>query len=128
MKLSVFIYILIALVVLVGIFFFVQPSRAPSLDQPTKVTSTPKTFELVVKGKKLTSGPQVLQVNEGDEVVIKIVSDEAEELHLHGYDKSLDLDANVPEQLSFTANLTGRFPYELEHSKIEIGALEVLPK
>lgn len=65
---------------------------------------------------------------EGDNVEIKITVDEDEELHLHGYNKMVDLTSGKAGKLDFVANLTGRFPYELEHSKTEIGALEVSPK
>ena len=67
-------------------------------------------------------------MTEGDNITIKITSDQEEELHIHGYDNSVDLQKDIPAQLSFTANITGRFIYELEKSETEIGVLEVLPK
>lgn len=88
----------------------------------------PKVFELAVKNKQLVSGPHLLQVVQGDAVTIRITSDIAEELHLHGYDQTVDLQANVPGNLSFVADHSGRFEYELEHSGIELGVLEVLPR
>lgn len=116
-------YLIIGVVVLVGLFYLVKPKAVPP--QPV---STVKTFDLVVKNKKLVSGPETLKVTQDDQVNINITNDEPEELHLHGYDKSVDLEASKSAQLKFSANLTGRFPYELEHSKTEIGALEVTPK
>lgn len=92
------------------------------------INSNIKTFELIVKDKKLFSGPDVLKVTEGDLVDIKISSDVSEEFHLHGYDKSVDLEKGKTVNLKFSANLTGRFPYELEEDKVELGALEVSPK
>ncbi len=131
------IYLIIAVVILIGLFYILKPKPA-SNPQPPKTISTEstssaqnanvKTFDLVVQNKKLVSGPDALKVTEGDQVTIKITNDEPEELHLHGYDKSVDLEASKAASLTFTANLTGRFPYELEHSKTEIGALEVTPK
>ncbi len=132
------IYIIIGVVVLMGLFYFLKPKSAatpsytpsPSSESTSsgQTTGSTKTFDLVVKNKKLVSGPDTLTVTEGDQVSINIISDEAEELHLHGYDKSVDLEASKEAQLNFTANLTGRFPYELEKSKTDIGALEVQPK
>jgi hypothetical protein len=126
---KIFIYILIAAVLVGGLYLIVRPkpSAAPSTNN-TENTTTTKTFNLVVKNRKLVSGPEVITVNEGDNVAITITVDEAEELHLHGYDKSVDLEKDVPGTLSFTANLSGRFAYELENSKTDIGALEVAPK
>lgn len=95
---------------------------------PSPTVSAAREFQLTVKGKKLIAGPEVLSVTEGDQVVIVITSDVVEELHLHGYDKSLDLKPNVPGRLAFVADRSGRFEYELEKSRVELGALEVQPK
>ena len=134
------IYVVVGLLLLAGLFVLVRPKTPPvqsgqgntttnNSDVPTPPpVSTKKTFELVIQNKKLVSGPETIQVNEGDDVVVKITSDIDEELHLHGYDISTELVKGEPATLSFKANLTGRFVYELEKSSVEIGVLEVLPK
>jgi plastocyanin len=91
-------------------------------------TVAPNTHELIIQGKKLVSGPATIKVNQGDEVTIKITSDETEEFHVHAYDNSVELEPGKQATLTFKANLSGRFPFELENSKTEIGALEVQPK
>ncbi len=140
MKKNNLIYAGIAIVILIGLFYILRPkgSNPSSTTQmesnsSAQATSSAKAskvriFDLVVKNKKLISGLETLMVTEGDQVTINITADEDEELHLHGYDKSVDLTSNTPAKLEFSANLTGRFPYELEKSKTEIGALEVQPK
>ncbi len=141
MKFSNAVFLIIAVVLLGGLFYFFKsqnqtpnysglassPSSAETSSSSAQLSSS-KNFELVVKSRKLVSGSETISVTQGDDVVIKITSDEDEELHLHGYDKSVDLQKDTPTELKFNANLTGRFPYELEKSKTEIGALEVLPK
>ncbi len=129
MKMKPIIFLIVAIVLLGGLFFLIKPQ--PQIQNITPAITPElkaKTFEIVVKDKKVISGPETIKVTEGDEVVIKITANEDEELHLHGYDKSVDLEKDKPAELSFTANLTGRFPYELEKSKTDIGALEVSPK
>lgn len=91
-------------------------------------TTVPNTYELIIQDKKLISGSATIKVTQGDEVTIKITSDEAEEFHVHAYDNSVELEPGKQATLTFTANLSGRFPFELENSKTEIGALEVQPK
>ena len=118
---------LIGVLVLAGLFFLVKPKTPPS-NSASQNTSQDKIFNLVIQNKKIVSGDETLQVKEGDQITINVLSDEADELHVHGYDKSVDLEASKSAQLMFSANLTGRFPYELEKSKTEIGALEVQPK
>ncbi len=114
------------MVILLGLFAvfsrYQKPASSPS------VQNSVKTFELSIKDKKLVSGPSIIKVNHSDTVVLRVKSDDVEELHLHGYDKSVDLEKKKTSELKFTAALTGRFPFELEKSKTELGVLEVLPK
>src|SRR5258707_9662025 len=88
---------------LLSLFYLLKPKTTPnsSLPRPSTESTTSaqpstnaKTFDLVVKDKKLVSGPDTLTVIEGDQVTINITSDNKEEFHLHGYDKSVDLEAN----------------------------------
>lgn len=140
MKINPTVYIAIGGVLLVGLFFIFKPkttqtSLAPSpaiaQNNPTSSPELPdniKTFELTIENKKITSGQSTLTVNEGDEIVIKITSSEPEEFHIHAYDNSVELEPRKQATLAFTAKISGRFPFELEKSKTELGALEVLPK
>jgi hypothetical protein len=117
----------IAAVLLVGLFFIIKPaSSTPGTDKTPVLTN--KVFEIVVQNRKIVSGGNTLQVNEGDNVTLNFTVDEGGEVHLHGYDKMVELQKNVPGAITFTANLTGRFPFELEASKTDLGILEVQPK
>ena len=134
MKLNNLLFVFLGVVALGGLFLLFKPQNKPQVSQTMQTTNpspTPekktKIFELVVKDKKLVSGESVLKVTQNDDVVIKITVDEEEELHLHGYDKSVDLEKDKQASLSFKANLSGRFPFELERSKTELGTLEVEP-
>ncbi len=88
---------------------------------------TTKAFTLVVQHRKLVDGESTLTAHTGDTVAITITVDENEELHLHGYDKSVDITAGQPATLTLVANASGNFPFELEHSKTELGSLQVQP-
>ncbi len=85
------------------------------------------TFALTIENREITDGPTLLRVDEGETVIINVTADEREELHLHGYDRSVDLEPGVPSSLTFVADASGRFPFELEISKTELGAIEVMP-
>lgn len=128
-------FFLLAVVLFGGLFVVLKPNNQVQNQVPTQTVSPSvateskvKTFELIIKGKKIVSGPETIKLTESDEVVIKITADEDEEFHVHGYDNSVDLEKDKPAELVFTANLTGRFVIELENSKTDIGALEVSPK
>lgn len=139
MKINLVVYIVIGFALLIGLFLVFKPKSVQQTTQPTQLDkksqyksapppASKRTFKLTITEKKITSGEETLKATEGDEVIIIITPDEEEEFHLHGYDKSVDLSPDKEVTLTFTANKTGRFPFELEHSKTELGALEVQPR
>ena len=131
MKINPLFYIILAVAVLAGLFFVFKPKTTPIADNkpsPSPQLSPTKSFDLMIKDKKIISGPTTISVIQGQEVNLKIISDENEELHVHAYDKSIQLIANQMATLTFTANTSGRFPFELEMSQTELGVLEVQPK
>lgn len=83
--------------------------------------------DIVVTDGWVSSGPDVLKVKRGDNVNVRFVSNQTDELHLHGYDITVQLAPNTPALLSFTAKYPGRFGYELHKAHREIGAIEVHP-
>jgi hypothetical protein len=85
-----------------------------------------RTVVLEVRERTLL-GETTFSVKKGDIVTLRIVSDEAEEFHVHGYDRSVELVPGQEATLTFQATLAGRFAFELEESKTELGALEVRP-
>jgi hypothetical protein len=119
---SRFIIAAVVLVALVGGAWMYLSTSGTSVTGPSQ-----QEFTLKIEDRKLVEGPSTLTVRQGDSVVIKITSDEDEEFHLHGYDRSVDLVPGEEVALSFVADASGHFPYELEHNKVEIGALDVLP-
>jgi len=60
--------------------------------------------------------------------MIRITSDDADEVHRHGYDLHLKLKPGIAGTLEFKAKLTGRFTYELHKSGLDLGVLEVYPR
>ena len=88
----------------------------------------PSLFNLEIREKKFTSTLSTLHVYQGDHVIINVLSDEPEELYIYGYDKSAALEAGKESMLTFTADVTGKFTFELLGSGVEIGSLIVEPK
>ena len=84
-------------------------------------------IELKVEKGRLVQGPPVTQVPQGTVVTFSILTDHADELHLHGYDLTLKLKKGEQGHMAFVADRSGRFTYELHHHHAELGALEVLP-
>ena len=90
--------------------------------------------EIAVKNREVVLDSNVIRVTQGDDVELVWTSDEAVELHLHGYDVALELTADTPGTMSFNARATGRFPVtshgfggEHDHSHQTLLYLEVYP-
>jgi hypothetical protein len=95
---------------------------------PAIETPSTKVFEINIRNGKSVSGSALLKAREGDEIILKIVSDRRDELHLHGYDLHADLVPGETTTLAFTATRTGHFGMEMHRSHTELGALEVYPQ
>lgn len=83
--------------------------------------------EIIITDGWLSSGPQAIKVKRGDNVRLLFTSNQADELHLHGYDITVELKPNQTAVLEFEAQYAGRFGYELHKAHREIGAIEVHP-
>ena len=59
---------------------------------------------------------KTLTFNQGDTVRFRVVSDKAEEVHIHGYDIKKELEPNKIATVSFKATITGIFEIEFEGS------------
>jgi hypothetical protein len=127
MQKNTIIFILVALVLLVSLFFFLKPKTSRETSMPNAEIKE-RVFEIVVKDEKIVSPIDTIQVAEGDTVVIKVTADTEDQLHLHGYDLHVDVKKDVPSELDFVAHVTGRFKLELHESKMDLVAIEVLPK
>ena len=66
-------------------------------------------------------------VNKDDQVVLVVTSDVADEIHLHGYDISRDVEAGGTVRLPFKATIPGRFEAELESRSVQIADITVEP-
>src|SRR5438876_9277711 len=103
-----------------------QPVSPPA--QVNVLYAQPNVFDIVVKGGRRLSEEAVQQVHQGEEVTLRITSDKADELHLHGYNLSMPVSPERTAVITFKADRTGRFTYELHKSGLELGALEVYPR
>jgi heme/copper-type cytochrome/quinol oxidase subunit 2 len=129
-------YLLIgsAVLILLILFILFKPESAPkstadSQKQPEVSRSLPsKNFVIFINNGQPRDGFETLRVNEGDDVKITVISNQADQLHLHGYGMEIDLEAGVTAELAFKADKTGRFEIELHESGKVIAVLEVQPK
>jgi FtsP/CotA-like multicopper oxidase with cupredoxin domain len=80
----------------------------------------------VVNGQP-DGGIKTISYKKGDQVRLKVQSDTADEIHVHGYDLKKDVSAGGNVQFAFKASIEGRFEIELENAGTQIANLEVDP-
>lgn len=105
-------------------------SAAPSQEEASPVqTETPEPTPTPDPVKTLEAGKVTkLKVTQGDTVRFRVASDEAEEIHVHGYDIEDEVQPGKPLSVSFKATITGVFEVEFHGSGEQIGQLSVEPK
>ena len=111
-----------------------QAAATSSTTTPTTPAATPSTSPSTAIGQVITvsfaQGKVVgpggrVKVKKNSTVQISVTSDVADEVHLHGYDKSVDVAAGGTVVLNFKATLTGVFEVELEGKKQPLLKLQV---
>lgn len=100
-------------------------ASAPSTSASTAAPPAVKTVR-VVNGQP-QGGIQTLSFAKGDRIRLRVVSDVADEIHIHGYDLHKDVAKGGSVQFSFPATIEGRFEIELENAGTQIANLEVRP-
>ena len=130
-----------AVVALAGCGTDPEPSGEPTADPTTPSTSAsasstpsprstlPAGVDLLVRitvrdGEVTTADPRV-KVEQGSVVQLRVDSDVADEVHLHGYDKSVDVEPGHIARLTFTASAPGVFEVELESRELRLVQLQV---
>jgi hypothetical protein len=82
---------------------------------------------IVVKNGKPVGGIKELTYNKGEQILFKVESDVADEVHVHGYDIMKDVKAGGSVTFDFPATIEGVFEAELEGRKEQILELTVNP-
>jgi hypothetical protein len=149
-------YVVLGVAVLVGLFFLLRPggdeptarsspsptatptvSPADTTPSPQPTSTGPDALEveveveegriqLEVEGRRQRV-PGRVQVTQGDRVAIKLESDSAQEVHVHGYDLFVNVPGGGERTLQFPANAAGVFEVEVEGSHQLNFELEVRP-
>ncbi len=81
-------------------------------------------IEVGIEGGQVSGGGRV-PVELGSTVTIRVTSDVADHVHLHGYDVMVDVPAGETAELTFDATIPGVFEVELEDSRIPLLELEI---
>ncbi|MGW2181381.1 hypothetical protein ACWCXX_25435 [Streptomyces sp. NPDC001732] len=107
---------------------------AASLATSPKPTASPKpaatprpdtVLEIVVSHGRVDPAPGRTEVRKGGTVQLRVRSDRADTLHIHGYDKEARLPAGRTVTLTLTADRSGLFEVETHESDLLLTQLVV---
>ncbi|MEZ0109669.1 hypothetical protein ABH920_003683 [Catenulispora sp. EB89] len=113
----------------VGLFGVAACSSATSTPAAaagaTGAGAGPVRIAVQIAHHKVSPADAVHAVHLGDQVVLTVTSDADDEVHLHGYDKEIEIAAGRPGTIDFTANLPGIFEVETHKSNLQLLQIEV---
>src|SRR5258708_5260955 len=92
-------------------------ATAPQTSTPSNTTdpsgnTADVTINVTVANGKVNPSGASINVKASQTVLITAVSDAADEVHVHGYDKQLPLTPGKPASVKFVANMKGTFEVE----------------
>ena len=79
-------------------------------DQAAETPAEHAVFELAIAERQVGMEGETIRVVQGQKVTLHWTTDEAAEIHLHGYDVVASLVPGTPSTLTFEAEAAGRFP------------------
>lgn len=94
---------------------------------PASTTTAPAgtVVSVTVRGGSVVEGGARQRATLNQPVTIRVTSDVADEVHVHGYDKKFTVAPNQRGEVTFNANIPGVFEVEFEKSGKLLFTLEV---
>jgi FtsP/CotA-like multicopper oxidase with cupredoxin domain len=108
------------------------PAKTTTTGSSTTTTSSnpttlPDATVIHVVNGKPVGGVQKISVKKGDTIRLKVTSDKAGEIHVHGFDLEEEAGPGKPASFNFKADIEGRFTVESHVGDVQIGEISVNP-
>lgn len=110
-----------------------DPSEDEATDQGSTQETSPTSAEedrpttIRVRDGAPVGGVKEVRAEKGDTVRLRVISDQADAAHLHGYDIEKEVGPGTAASFRFEADAEGIFELELHGSGTQIGSLRVEP-
>jgi hypothetical protein len=110
-----------------------SPTAPSDTSVPTTAAGSPATtpesggtvLAVTVRGGSVVEGGSRQRATVNQPVTIRVTSDVADEVHVHGYNKTFQVAAGQRGEVTFVANIPGVFEVEFEKSGKLLFTLEV---
>jgi hypothetical protein len=100
-------------------------STSAGATSPSQTAFAGTEIVVEVTNGKVSPPTHRVKVAKGTAIRLLVMSDEADEVHVHGYEIEKELPAGERVTLDFTADQTGLFDIELHESDLQLAQLEV---
>jgi hypothetical protein len=123
---------IVGVLAVVALFLVLRPSGEGGAPAPSPTDTglspepAPTEFDVTVMGGSV-SGVGNHEVAQGTDVLIHVVADVTDEVHVHGYDLHAEVAPGVPGDVRFVADAPGVFEVELEGAGLLLLTLTVTP-
>ena len=104
-----------------------EQAEAPAQTVTTPAEPKPEVTRVRVRGGRPVGGAKEITVEKGETVRFDVVSDAADEVHVHGYDLLKEVGPGRVARFRFKADIEGVFEVELHHTETPIVELRVEP-
>ncbi|MDP9492209.1 MAG: hypothetical protein M3P42_08450 [Actinomycetota bacterium] len=98
-----------------------------SVPQPPPGPPPPANIRITIRGALPVGGVRRVTVSKGRRVVLIVTSEDADHVHLHGYDVTRDVVPGRPARLAFRATIVGTVEAELEDRGVQIASITTKP-
>lgn len=99
------------------------PAARPATTAPTLPAGP--TVTITVTGNSVQPPPSRIELTQGERLTLRVTSDRADTLHIHGYDRELPLSPGRAAELTLTVDRTGLFEVETHTSGLVLTQLVV---
>ncbi|HLL86802.1 MAG TPA: hypothetical protein VK387_05790 [Thermoleophilaceae bacterium] len=100
---------------------------SPGRAEPRPAPARPSTTTVRVRDGRPVGGVQEVTVESGETVRLAFTSNREDRLHVHGYDRYVELRPGRTTRVSFPARLEGVFAIESHSIAAEVASLTVVP-
>lgn len=103
-------------------------STAPSSAPPSAAAPSPSDaveVAITVRDGRVQGSVQTAKIRAGQTVKVSATLDTADSIHVHGYDKTIELTPNQTGSTTFVADVKGVFDIETHESELLVARLNV---
>ena len=102
-----------------------EATTEETTEETTTEAAGPQRIAVRFANERVVGGVKSVPIDRDSEVLLVVRSDVADEVHVHGYDLSSEIEPGQPVRIEFQAVTPGRFDVELEERAAPLVVLEV---